>query len=219
MSEQKNEYYETIYSQGAPIHHHAYILDGITRMLAEEGFPPSPDVRVLDLGCGNGSLTANVAALGYQVTGVDSSQQGIETAKKHFPAATFVCADIAAMPASIPEGGYQVVMAVEVIEHLYAPRMLTEAARKYLAPNGRLLLTTPYHGYWKNLAVAAMGKCDSHFNPLWDGGHVKFFSPATLRKLLEQQGIRDVRFGYVGRFPYFWKSMVCSCRMNGTQAP
>jgi 2-polyprenyl-3-methyl-5-hydroxy-6-metoxy-1,4-benzoquinol methylase len=136
---------------------------------------------------------------------------------KHFPKVTFACADIAAMPPSIPAGGYQVVTAVEVIEHLYAPRMLVDAAKVYLAPGGRLLLTTPYHGYWKNLAVAVTGKCDKHFNPLWDGGHVKFFSPSTLRKLLEQQGIGDVRFGFAGRFPGFRKSMVCSCRMNGTQ--
>lgn len=209
MSEKSGEYYETIYDNPTHIHHHSYILGGVTRMLVEEGFPPSSDTKVLDLGCGNGSLSGSLADLGYQVTGIDSSQQGIETAKKHFAGVTFVRSEIASLPDEFITGGFEVVIAIEVIEHLYAPRVLVDVAKKALTANGRLLLTTPYHGYWKNLAVALMGRCDRHYNPLWDGGHVKFFSPKTLRSLLEQQGMHRIRFMFSGRSPGFWKSMIC----------
>lgn len=213
VSETNRGYYETIYGSPSHIHHHSYIFDGVTRMLVKEGFPPSPEIRLLDLGCGNGSLSGSLADLGYRVTGIDSSQQGIETAKKHFRNAMFIHGDIASLPEEF-KGGFEVVIAIEVIEHLYAPRVLVDVAKKALTANGRLLLTTPYHGYWKNLAVALMGRGDRHYNPLWDCGHVKFFSPKTLRLLLEEQGMQRVRFGFSGRAPGFWKSMICASALH-----
>jgi hypothetical protein len=94
---------------------------------------------------------------------------------------------------------------------LYYPRELVKYARKCLKPNGRLIITTPYHGYWKNLLLAVSGKMDRHFTTLWDGGHVKFFSVATLSSLLESEGFTNLKFDFAGRFPYLWKSMLCSC--------
>jgi hypothetical protein len=38
-----------------------------------------------------------------------------------------------------------------------------------------LIITTPYHGYLKNIALSVSVKFDHHVNPLWDGGHIKFF--------------------------------------------
>jgi hypothetical protein len=55
---------------------------------------------------------------------------------------------------------------------------------------------------------------DRHFNPLWDGGHVKFFSVETLNALLKQEGFADIDFKFAGRFPYFWKSMLCSTSLT-----
>jgi hypothetical protein len=77
-----------------------------------------------------------------------------------------------------------------------------------LKPGGYLVLTTPYHGYFKNLALALLNKWDKHFTVLWHGGHIKFWSRATLTALLEQQGYAVVGFSGVGRIPYVWKSMV-----------
>jgi hypothetical protein len=75
-------------------------------------------------------------------------------------------------------------------------------------PQGRLLLTTPYHGYLKNLLISALGKCDSHYNPLWDCGHIKFWSRRTLSKALEETGFENIQFYGAGRFRWLWKSMV-----------
>jgi hypothetical protein len=51
-------------------------------------------------------------------------------------------------------------------------------ANALLRTRGHLVLTTPYHGYLKNLLIAALGKSDSHFDPLLDGGHIKFWDDA-----------------------------------------
>ncbi|MDB9347403.1 methyltransferase [Nodularia spumigena] len=51
---------------------------------------------------------------------------------------------------------------------------------------------------------------DRHFTALWDGGHIKFFSVSTMTELLELEGYGDIKFKFAGRFPYMWKSMLCS---------
>ena len=59
---------------------------------------------------------------------------------------------------------------------------------------GEMIISTPYHGYLKNLALAITGKFDRHFTVLWDGGHIKFWSVKTLTKLLNEFGFEVVEF-------------------------
>ena len=67
-------------------------------------------------------------------------------------------------------------------------------------------------GQWKNLLLAASGRMDAHFTALWEGGHIKFFSRATLRALLEETGFRVLDLARVGRLPPIARSMVVSAR-------
>jgi 2-polyprenyl-3-methyl-5-hydroxy-6-metoxy-1,4-benzoquinol methylase len=83
---------------------------------------------------------------------------------------------------------FDLVVSVEVVEHLYDPMSFVTRVREALAPGGVFVLTTPYHGYLKNLMVAASGRCDAHYNPLNKGGHIKFWSKRTITKLLESAG-------------------------------
>ena len=200
---------EYFYTHGAPLHHHAYLLPALLQLLpqAQPGHPP---LSILDLGCGNGSLTQQLAQVGYSMTGVEESASGIELARQYAPDCNFIQANIYELPNEDLEQAFDVVIAAEVIEHLLYPRELIRTVKKCLKPGGHLVVTTPYHGYWKNLALALLGKGDRHFNPLWDGGHVKFFSVNTLTQLLEEEGLTNLRFKFSGRVPYFWKSMLCS---------
>ena len=70
------------------------------------------------------------------------------------------------------------------------------------------IISTPYHGYWKNLALAITGKMDAHFTALWDHGHIKFWSMKTLSELLYEAGFVNIRFERVGRIPPLAKSMI-----------
>lgn len=171
------------------------------------------DVRTIcDLGCGNGHIAGRLAALGYQVTGVDASPSGIKIARRTYPGVEFVEATIDRDLKTL--GSFDLVLSSDVIEHLYRPSDLLEAATCLLKPDGQILLGTPYHGYLKNLALAATGKMDAHFSALHDGGHIKFFSLQTLSKLMTSHGFTDLSFTYYGRAPWLWKNMICHARSN-----
>jgi len=83
-----------------------------------------------------------------------------------------------------------------------------------LDDEGYLIVTTPYHGYFKNLALAILGKWDQHLTALWHGGHIKFWSRATLTQLLVNNGFHVMDFRGVGRIPWLWKSMVIVARKS-----
>jgi 2-polyprenyl-3-methyl-5-hydroxy-6-metoxy-1,4-benzoquinol methylase len=185
---------------------HSYLLPAVLDALeasVRDGMPK----RLLDLGCGNGSATARLAERGFDVIGVDMSEQGVAIAKSRH-------SDLKFFQGSCYEdlsdrfGKFPFVVCIEVIEHLYWPRLLLKCAYDLLEPEGRLILTTPYHGYLKNLALALTGRMDNHFDSKTDDGHIKFFSKQTLRDLVQEAGFRSADFRFVGRIPVFAKSML-----------
>lgn len=199
--------YEYQYQDSNLAHTDSYLTVPLLSMLSEKA---KSGARVLDLGCGNGSLSNAIAQQGYEVVGVEESTSGITIARQKFPDCQFIQASIYDSPKVELLNAFDVVIAIEVIEHLFYPRELVKLAQKCLKPGGHLIITTPYHGYLKNIIVAISGKMDSHFSALWDGGHIKFFSVKTLTHLLETEGYTDVNFKFAGRLPYVWKSMLCS---------
>jgi len=180
-----------------------YLADPLMKIV--KGLNPK---RVLDLGCGNGSITERLAAEDFQVVGCDADERGIEFAQKRIPAARFLVCSAYDDPNSLNEDPFDVVLASEVVEHLFFPRKLISFGASVLKPGGHIVLTTPYHGFLKNLALSICNKWDSHHGALEDGGHIKFWSPSSLGELLEEQGFEVVKFAGVGRVRWLWKSMI-----------
>lgn len=79
---------------------------------------------------------------------------------------------------------------------------------------GEIIISTPYHGYLKNLVISLLNGWDKHFTALWDGGHIKFWSRKTLTQLLEEFGFEIVAFKGSGRLPYLWKSMFIKAQIK-----
>jgi 2-polyprenyl-3-methyl-5-hydroxy-6-metoxy-1,4-benzoquinol methylase len=182
---------------------HAYLMPPALAALRDAGAH-----TVLDLGCGNGACTARLAVEGFHATGCDASESGLALAHQAYPRLNFFPHDIASpLPASHRES-YDAVVSLEVIEHLMQPRQLALRAREALRPSGVFVLSTPYHGYWKNLALAGTNSFDAHWHPLRDFGHIKFFSPATLHALLRESDFSIERSLRLGRIPAFARSML-----------
>ncbi len=188
---------------------HDYLLQPVLSLLRECGAK-----QVLDLGCGNGSFSARLASHGFEVTGVDFSASGIERARSNFPALHFQQHDLQQPLAAGYSQRFDAVVSTEVIEHLLLPRMVMQNARFALKPGGHLIVTTPFHGYAKNLLLALTNGFDGHWHPLRDYGHIKFFSRATLTQLFAESGFSGLRFSTAGRFPPLGKSMVVSGRLS-----
>jgi methionine biosynthesis protein MetW len=201
------------YTRIGPSWDHSIVLPPIIR--AARSIPAKGSI--LDLGCGNGSMLAEIREIGsWRLCGVESSPSAVSLARSQ--GLDVRLADASAGLGEIFERhSFDLIISVEVIEHVYDPRSLLRQALALLRPNGRLVLTTPYHGYLKNLLIAARGKCDSHYNPLWDCGHIKFWSRKTLSAALEETGYQSIQFYGAGRFRYLWKSMVLTAMAPGVQ--
>jgi SAM-dependent methyltransferase len=102
--------------------------------------------RVLDLGCGTGYGTAELARQAASAAGVDIADEAVAYARKSYPGISFEQASCTATP--FESASFDVIVAFEVIEHLQFWRGLLEEARRLLAPNGVFLVSTPNRSYY-----------------------------------------------------------------------
>lgn len=177
---------------------------------------PNENNSILDIGCGNGWLARHLIKMGYNIYGIDASETGISIAKGTHPDRFFV-QDLSSntLPNELLHIPFDTIISTEVIEHLYSPRLFFQFCHTILSvqPSATIILTTPYHGYLKNLVLALSGKMDAHFTVLWEGGHIKFWSKKTLTQALQQNGFEVVQFVGCGRLPWLWKSMAIKAKL------
>lgn len=187
---------------------HEYLLQPLRDELTKIEVAPR---RLFDLGCGNGSVADWFSRQGFAVSGVDPSDSGIALARASYPNLDLrqgsAYDDLASTFGTFP-----LVVSLEVVEHVYAPRKFAACVHSLLTPGGHALISTPYHGYLKNLALALTGKMDSHFTALWDHGHIKFWSRKTITALLQEVGLEVVRIRRIGRIQPLAKTMLVVAR-------
>ncbi len=185
-----------------------YINNSILDILALHQV--NTDNKIIDIGCGNGVHCNDLFKNGYVIAGTDHDREAIDIASSHYSNLNFYRIGFHEKPDEIimKEGRFDVVISTEVIEHLYALHELPISASKLLKKKGLLIISTPYHGYLKNLAISLLDGWDKHHTALWHGGHLKFWSKNTLSKLLRDNGFNVIDFHGAGRCCYLWKSMI-----------
>ena len=173
-----------------------YLVAPALRLLQSAHPPPA---SVFELGCGNGHFSGLMLAKGFTVTAVDPSPTGLAQARMHHPDAVFAEACVEDdLPGRF--GEFSAVVSLEVIEHCYSAKVFTHQLHALLQHGGTAIVSTPYHGYWKYLALALCGRMGRHADPLWEGGHIKFFTEGHLRQLFTASGFTEVRTYRVGRW-------------------
>jgi SAM-dependent methyltransferase len=153
-----------------------------------------PPRRVLDLGCSSGLLAAEIRALGHEVTGVDMME---------FPEALgrmdhFFQANLdEGVPAAVG-GGYDVVIAGDVLEHVRHPDLILRQIRELLAPGGRALVSIPNFSHWYPRFRVMAGRFDYDDQGILDRGHVRFFTRRSFSRLVLDAGLSIRRTEAIG---------------------
>lgn len=160
--------------------------------------PLDNDITIVDFGCGNGKILGEIKKINpkAKLIGLDVSEIALEQAKKELPGIEFYkIIDGEKFPLSDETANF--IFSSEVIEHIYDTKNAFAEISRVLRPGGKLLLTTPHHGFVKNLLIVFF-VFDKHFNPI--GPHIRFFSKKTLFSLLKNSGLKIMKYGYWGRF-------------------
>lgn len=160
----------------------------LARMAAE-----CPGGKVLDLGCGDGARAETLARQRgptTEVIGIDLPDNGLEASWREIesdqPNVRFQTADAAALP--FPTGSFQLVMAIESLEHVADPTRVLEEVRRVCT--GFLIVSVPREPLWRFLNIARRRHVRGVPWREWGDtpGHVSHWSRRGIRALLRQHG-------------------------------
>lgn len=186
-----------------------FIVDQIT------AHTTSTDLKVLEIGCGNGNVCKAIAHLGYQVLGIDVDAESIKYAEEHndLPNLEFRVQPAEDLP---QENHFDIIVCTEVLEHLHDPAIVLHYVAGNLKDNGIFVSTVPNgRGPREALMTKPMQKMQKgnkgdvlqKFKELFGFGkgtvqssnpdleHIQFFAKSEIIKLHEQHGLRLIKFG------------------------
>jgi len=171
-----------------------YIRDRINQhwQADEHSRRPLEGKTALDVGCGAGLLAEPLARLGAQVTGVDAAAELVEVATEH-AARRGLAIDYRAGGVEDVPGQFDLVTAMEVIEHVAEPQAFVAALARRLAPGGLLILSTPNATGWSKLLTITLAE---GFGRIPKGTHDfdAFIAPERMKGLLESAGLKCCDF-------------------------
>jgi 2-polyprenyl-6-hydroxyphenyl methylase/3-demethylubiquinone-9 3-methyltransferase len=174
-----------------------FVLDGLRAAAAATS--ASEPLRVLDVGCGEGQLTAEIARAGYAVVGVDVAEEPLRRARERHPDLDVRVVGMEGEWA-LADASFDAVWAGETIEHVADTAAWLSQVRRVLRSGASLLLSTPAHGRLAMLALALSARrTDEHFDPRAD--HLRFYTQRTLARLLADFGFERVDVRGAGGLP------------------
>lgn len=174
----------------------AYIKEQVTARFARDPFERRPfeGLRFLDIGCGGGLLTEPMARLGAEIVGVDPSEKNISTARVHADEQDLAIDYRAETAEDLAAKGetFDVILNMEVIEHVADPEAFVRTCSALLKPNGVIFIAT-LNRTLKSFGLAIVG-AEYVLGWLPKGTHhwEKFITPAELEAWLQTSGLRQL---------------------------
>ena len=149
---------------------------------------PLEGKSALDVGCGAGLLTEPLARLGAKVTGIDASPEVIAVAREHSERMGLEI-DYRAGDVQRLEGQFDLITAMEVIEHVADSAAFVKALAKRLSPKGLLVMSTPNATGWSRLLMITIGEGIGQI-PRGTHEFEKFIAPDRMKVLLDDAGLK-----------------------------
>lgn len=159
--------------------------------------------RVLEIGAGPGSITRLLKDNGQcRVTAIELDSEAIEKLGA-FCEKVHQC-DLNTSDwtdAVIADGKFEVVVAADVLEHLYDPWSTLRAMQRVLADDGCIVVSLPHVGHQALIASLALGHFDYQDWGLLDRTHIRFFGIESMQRLFEESGLSIIDADFLVRAP------------------
>ncbi|WP_300973654.1 bifunctional 2-polyprenyl-6-hydroxyphenol methylase/3-demethylubiquinol 3-O-methyltransferase UbiG [Sphingomonas sp. LHG3406-1] len=167
----------------------AFIRESIDRHFDtdERTLRPLAGRTALDVGCGAGLLAEPLARMGAQVTGIDAAPELIEAARTHAGQTGLAIRYVAGEVASLP-GKFDLVTALEVVEHVADPAAFVRQLADRLAPGGLLVMSTPNRTGLSRLLTITLAEGTGQI-PRGTHDYDQFLPPEQLGALLTDAGL------------------------------
>ena len=170
----------------------SYIRDQIDQhwQCDEHSLRPLAGKTALDVGCGAGLLAEPLARLGARVTAIDAASELIDAARLHAGGANL---DIDYRCGAVEdiEESFDLVTALEVVEHVADPQAFINTLAASLAPGGLLILSTPNRTAWSKLLTITLAEGLGRI-PRGTHDYDKFIDPDAMRGLLARAGLNVI---------------------------
>lgn len=154
-------------------------------------FTPLAGKTGLDVGCGAGLLTEPLARLGAAMTGVDAAPENIGAARAHAAASGLAIDYVAGGIESLADRRFDLVVSMEVIEHVSDPAGFVAGLAAALAPGGLMVLSTPNRTLLSKLAMITVGE-GTGMIPKGTHDWSRFLNPEELEALLAEAGLKVI---------------------------
>jgi SAM-dependent methyltransferase len=158
-------------------------------------FPlPFGNRKLLDVGCGGGGVAARAAEMGWHVTGADISPKNVEALRRRG-----FDAEVVDLNGDYPfePGTFSCVTFIEVAEHLVRAEHAFREISRVLAPEGKVLFTTPNNASYRRRMKALKGRA-----PDDEGYHFRFWVKGRLEGKWEDAGLRVIDAASYGYLPF-----------------
>lgn len=198
FGDKKLQFYKNILIK-ADLGLHEQIADKIIQK-----YPPAQSVKILDLGAGEGALTQRLVDAGYSVVAADKEERTFKASCTEFYTIDFNKEEVSKFKEKYRKS-FDIVLGVEVIEHLENPWEYIRTLNYMLKDNGMLLLTTPNITSWySRLIFLRSGQFHQFFNTDLSYGHIMPISAWQLKNILEEESFQHISFFPGGTLPDLW---------------
>lgn len=153
--------------------------------------------KIVDVGCGRGTVLIHLKKHGFVVSGCDISTDTVnELTRQGYD--SFIC-DLESDP--LP-GKYDVIMCLEVLQQVFDPVKIIGAFKYALYAKGRVIISVPNEFHILSRIKLILGK--SHLGH-FEESHIRLFSPKRAKELFEKTGMKITKSIPVSIFPPQWK--------------